>query len=494
MSENTGLENISITITNGRQQLFQFHPDKKYFLLFSDFDQSSLSGILKSNSEIQNKNFLSCRLQDISFEDLNLNSCDFLDSSINSSRFIRCVMKGAHFNTCQINDTVFTNCRMEWTNHNETIFRNCTFIDCEFENILIKKCEFIMCEFIGGTTTNKLFESCILFDCKFKSLSLQVQTIKENFGLKKIQFEDVEFRTARRRDEHNIFSLFEIDNGYTLGTDDLLVDFSWSYFVSDMNESSYNVIFKLTETTDWLQYEVSSTLLNRTENFVSFVQFLFDNNEIFFLPIIRLCDFFTEISLYLEEQLNFDQRHILRSFEGLRMSLSRYVESFLHRLNTLVSDANGTVFLDGEGPPEIEFFENVLEHLTSKKLIRIDSVRVRNSPVEIAVTALEGTSIWLLAASVLSLRLRYDFDKISPDTDKAKHATSKALSKQSVELIKVSVTLGPLETKDDDFGIKYLSVFSNGITKKLELGFSAKRALQMHKHILGFHKSTYDGG
>lgn len=495
MSKNSSITPQKVVFNSGANESFKFDSGTSYRFNFSDFRSSTVTGILQETDALKNKNFLSCSLDSTIFINVLFDSGDFLDTSVNRSEFRRCTLKGAHFNTCQVTDTTFSSCSMQWTNHNQTTFTRCRFIDCDFENILIKNCEFLECTFTGGATTNKLFESCILLDCRFDDLPLQTQTILENNGLSHSQFGNTIFRNARQRDTHDVFTLSNIHEAYNEGDGDHITDFNFSYFLTGMSDDTYTHLQRIVDEPDWLRGHISASLVTRTENFVSFIEHLYNHNQLIFLPILRLRDFFVSVTQLLEENTNFHQRHVLHSFQGIRLSLSRYVDDFLQRLQKEAQFPHAYVQLDARGDPDVGFFSNLLSHLTNAGVIKIESVRVRNSPLDILVSFAEGGAIWFLAATVLSTRLRYKYIDDGNRDNRLTHQTESDDKEKSVVrtepavLEKMHVKLGPLEEGGHEFGFQYLSVFSNGIAKSLHLSFSFKRAIAIHKHIISFRKS-----
>ena len=491
MPKDIASKDNAVEIGGKSGQSIKFDITKRYFFNLSDFNQCEISGYLDRKSKTENKNFQSCTLKNMNFNDLSLNSSDFLDSYISHSRFNSCNMKGSHFNTCEIVNTSFAKCNMEWSNHNNTIFRGCIFTDCTFENILIKKCEFTNCKFVRCASSNKLFESCIILNCMFDSIILQVQTVSENIGLRESQFLNSGFRKARRRDSSKVYSISELARN-TQNERDLLESFSWAYFFHGMDSSSYDIAFKLTEDLLWLQGKVPSSLVNRIENFVSFMQYLYEEDNLMVIVLLRLRDFFTEICGHLKERDEFSNRQIIRSFDGIRLLLSRYTDEFLQKLSGIISylgENSRIVYLEAQGPIDKEYFEQVFTDLTRQSKIFIKKVAPKNSPIEVTVQLVDAAALWVFVATVLSTRIKYDFTreyKIMEDSDSAIGNVSNSRDIKSVTAKSISLFLGPLKTPDNSFGIRYLSVFSNGITKQLEISFSARRALEIHRSILKF--------
>lgn len=495
-----------VEITSARSCDISFEDNTVYRIAASDFEECTLTGVAGEYAGLGNKNFHSCSIRDIDFLDVDFDSCDFLDTYISNATFSSCELKGAHFNTCEISESRFIDCTMEWTNHNGTIFRDCTFERCDFVNILIKNCEFIECSFVGGSTTNKLFESCIILDCQFDSLPLQVQTITENIGLRKNQFRNTLFRTARKRDPHSEITIEDISLPDSLSKLDSISRFSWFYFLYGMTIESYEVVFEITENPDWLSTKIPTSLAIRTENLISFMQYIYERNELMYIVLLRFRDFFQELCNHLNQQPEISQQHIARVFNGIRMSLVRYADEFLRVALQVVATQGHELRFDANGPVSVEYFEAVFDHLVGQGYIKINSVRPRNSPVEVIATLLEAGAIWFVVATVLSTRIRYDFSQTrETQSDSASQqylhhgamphkSLDKASAPDSTRTKKVTIRLGPLASPDEDYVIEHLSVFSNGITKSLKISFSAKRALRIHNSIIRLLKGVKDSG
>lgn len=493
MSKDIG--DLITVLKKGKNEEFIFNEDLKLDIRFSDFVSSTISGKLNRSGAIKNKNFLSCKLQNLTFTMEDLSSCDFLDTSVWNSIFDGCELKGAHFNTCFIVDTTFNDCLMEWTNHNKTIFRDCVFINCVFSNILIKNCEFYNCKFYSGTSSNKLFESCKLIDCMFEGIDLQIQTILDNVGLKSDQCKNLCFRSARMRDEHIVYQINEISS-YEIEQDaDLLKRFSIQYFINGIDLEAYEIIFDIADKVEWLMHHVTSTLISRTQNFIGFILHLYECKSLILLPILKLKDLFSEIVSSVDSRsIPLENKSVYDAFSSLSLTLSRYVDSFLRELNHAVYiQANiNEVSLEGYGPVDRDFFSKILSPYVSNGLIEVSEVKPKNSPVEVVLLLKSAMSIWVVLAAVLSTRVKYEvksdalaFKQLSSGVNEA---NSKGSITKSGKLKAFRVELGPLSENADDIGFQYLAVFTNGITKKLQIDISPKRAVLIHKHIIGVLK------
>lgn len=168
----------------------------------------------------------------------------------------------------------------------------------------------------------------------------------------------------------------------------------------------------------------------------------------------------------------------------------------MNDLNQISDYESKQVYLDAIGPANKTFFNNLLEHLTLKNIIKIEYVKVRNSPLDVLISLYDSEAIWYIVATLLSTRFKYQTKSIEVISNENRLLANEQTKNDSSPLTLKSehnLKFGPISEKEYGIEFKYLSVFSNGLSKSLELSFSPQRALELHKHILGFRKFTTKG-
>ncbi|MGL1959166.1 MAG: pentapeptide repeat-containing protein [Colwellia sp.] len=483
-------------LNNGQEQSFKFNGDVQYALNFSDFKSSKLTGDLTKVTEAINKNFESCALINLTMLSQTLEACDFLDSTMNSCKFEKCYFEGTHFYSCMIFDSSFINVKISLTNFSENYFEGCTFINCEFSRFIFKKCDFINCTFINCTTTNKLFELCYFNQTSFEKIELQIETIIDNLGIRLDLCSQVQYRTARTYEEYEIVSQDELREKLLFNSKSGLSLIASNYFLFGLSEGTYNSIMHTLDSTEWLKSRVSSSVAASFTTLAKFLIGSYNNQEMILLPLIKFQDYLNELTQLVSSQSEHSSFVVIQTLNGLRMQVSQYTCHFVEILGEYEKQMNEatSLSLDCRGPAEVGFFSDIFEHI--REDIRVDSVRVRNSPLDVIVTCISSISCWFVLSAILSTRYKESLTRYSTSSKKMQSLPLDIIQEDSTNplIVHRKRTIGPLNTKDKDIGFQVVTLYNNGLCKKLHLGFSFKRAMEINKHVLGIRKSFSEDG
>lgn len=478
-------------IDQGSGVTLAFFRSKLYTISCPDFIESHLSGDLGSNQSqiLLNKNFLKSKLSNFQLEGLVFHGCDFLDSLLDECAFIDCDLTFQHFTSCRLTNTTFKNCKLAETNHQSSSFENCIFEGCEFTDILMKSCTFINCKFLNCQTSNKLFESCLLINCYFENIELQIQTIYENFGISVNQLNNVILRNKRKREDYREYKTIDLDESL-LPDADLLSKFTYSYFICGVNKASLTYLFESLENPSWLGAGASSSSIIKLEKLSTLLIYLYESNEIFLLPLVKLNDLMSSTILVVDKMDTFEARDVSRSLHGIKYDLSKCLSLFIKKVSDISGAVvSGVITLEAIGPLEKSYYQSYFDHLGDE--VEVISVTPKNSPNFLRL-AVKSSATWALVSLILTTQYKYQIEEINVDNliQPATYGSDQAptiKAPKNIQILKnYSIALGPLGTEDEDIGFQMISVFSNGMTERLQLSISAKRAIELHKLIIGF--------
>ncbi len=487
----------SMVLESGKGISIKFQDDIIYALNFSDFSESYLTGSSTQIELLKNKNFLQSKIEYFSLSNLEFDGCDFLDTIMFSCTFKNCLLTRQHFTSCKIEKVRFIECELSETNHQNSTFDSCEFIGCNFHNILMKSCSFINCTFIDCQTSNKLFESCLLLNCSYERMELQTQTIVENFGLTKRQCHEVIFRNKRKRENFTSYSIEDICIQKNEISTDNVGFFLYNYFRYEISIQTYEALFSSIDDPNWINKGASHSIIKKIENLSSFLIFLYEKDDVFFLPILKLNDLIFKLNEHIKAINTLETKAMSRALYGVRHELSEKVAIFIKYVDLIVNN-----FFDGEeitfiaiGPLKCDYYQRLFEHLGND--CQIIAVYPQNSPNFIKAVV-KFTASWAFIALILSTRFEHSLKSISGDIAENIKETEKGLNKlisideslslpsNTVNLKSYELSIGPLETDGGEIGFQMISVFTNGMTEKLKLSISPKRALDLHETIIGF--------
>jgi hypothetical protein len=303
----------------------------------------------------------------------------------------------------------------------------------------------------------------------------------------------VNFRDKRKRDDYELHSIENINALPSIELDGLQ-SFSLHYFCRQMSVDSYEVLFLTLDEPTWLGRGASKSVTNKIENLASFLIFLYQDNKLFFLPLIKLNDFLQNTINQLSSVEAFEAKNAARSLYGVRHDLSSNISDFLKVCNLMVGQLDhDQIVLEAIGPLDNEFYQTLFDHLGEN--VKVLEVRLKNSPNFVKV-AVKASAVWAFVSLILSTQYKYSIEEISAHVKEEQTQLSstallqnkayKAIPDNINDLKSFKLSLGPLETDDSDIGFQMISIFSNGMTEKLQIGISAKRAVELHTIILGF--------
>jgi uncharacterized protein YjbI with pentapeptide repeats len=467
-----------------------FDDETTYIFQISDFEDSRLSGSLRKLIGSLRTNFEDCILSNLVFSGIPFDTCDFLDTHIVNAKFENCVFDKTHLSSCFVYNSTFVDTEISLTNHTGNTFVHCEFQRCNFHRFVFKNCEFKNCRFIDCLTTNRLFDLSILTDCHFENIDLQLESITTNVGISALQLSSVRFRTARSYHEHEILALEEVSKRLDYRNYEGLERISVVYFFFGVSELFYDCIFDLCRDPSWLRHGVSKTAATRLEHLVRFVLDLNENNKIILLPLLHLQDFLNALAETCQANDDFVVHPVVQTLQGLRLQISRYTASFITNLMEEIPEGASqyTLFCDGEGRTDNNFYMELFDHI-SKNYVEVIEVRIRNSPVEIVINVSDFATVLSVYAAILATRVRITLEEppniaISSDFGESRSHNAVENEDRTKKLKKFDLSFGRFGKTTDEVGVRAVAIFSSGLCQRFELGFSASRALKIHRHIL----------
>jgi uncharacterized protein YjbI with pentapeptide repeats len=486
-----------------------FESGQTYVLQFSDFENSRLSGSLRNvDGNRLRTNFEDCVLIEMDFRDLTFDACDFLDTHFFTTVFRQCSLDKTHFNSCFVSSSRFENTQISLTNFTNNTFVDCTFDRCQFNRFVFKNCEFQNCSFINCGTTNRLFDLCVLIDCHFKDMDLQIETVTSNIGLNVHNLDSVYFRTARVYHEHDRLGVDELEPYFRSFEENGMEKISSTYFEFGVCEKFYEELFQLCQDPNWLRHGVSKTAATRLEHLTRFTIGLYDNNKLMLLPIVHLQDFVNDLAEKTGNKEGIMLYPVIQTLQGLRLQLASYTSVFIKNVLCIESSMSGPyrLYCEGVGSLDKYFFEKIFNHIDSRSY-HVVEVKPKNSPVEIIINVSDLATLFAIYAAVVATRLRITIEESAKNLEISRKLFSfdhlveknneqtmdyKDVNKKLVNrsLKKLDLILGRIGEAEDEVGVSAIAVFSSGLCQKFELGFSASRAIEIHRHILRVTKIT----
>ena len=354
-------------------------------------------------------NFIECLLININCDEVDFSRCDLKDNTITKSLFIKSKFVGSGFVLNTVAKTKFEKC-----NFYDTVIQNCEFYEvefrsCDFTSLVVKDCLFARCTFIDCETSNKLFEMCLLNSCRFENTQLQIQTVRENFGLRSTQVTGP-LRSDRTDQAHETLDHDRLETSLIAETHPL-ARLSLFFFLSGNLIDGSKHLDAALDVRYWIRTQSTigsfSVILTR---FCEFLLQLHENNELAYLPLIRL----HAVTGALASMIPADSR--LRQAEfavyGAHLSIARQIEDFGLKLAEFSKSRRRTwtFLVDGKHP--VAFYKEELAELFDRGRPRIVSLVPHNSPWEMVLTFPSTATLSAFMALFFATRTRVELLRI----------------------------------------------------------------------------------
>jgi uncharacterized protein YjbI with pentapeptide repeats len=387
-------------------------PDEGHRLLHEEIRGIVVTGELHGGRTAHACNVVEAVFDELTADSVDFNGCDFKDSSIRSSRFVN-----STFNSSSLAYNTFLHSQFESCTFAHTDIQNCefvetTFIGCDLRNLLIKTCIFSRCEFVECQTNNKLFETCRLIDSRFRATTLQVQTLAENFGLTKSDYNDA-LRSDREDMAHRTIAIEDLEGWLKTTSLQPLQKANIDYFINETFLGGSVHLDASLKLDAWSStFRTAGSFVVTLSQWADFLLWAFERDRLTVHTIIALHSM-TDSLLRMLAEADLNQ-HVVSTLNGTRLSLARVVDEYLTVLGELTSDwspETGLVLLV-EGHGSKDYYQRTLKPMFDRAPAQIESVVPHNSPWELTLTFASASTLMFFVAFLLATRTHIELSRI----------------------------------------------------------------------------------
>lgn len=341
--------------------------------------------IVKSKAEYWQT--FNCDLNAVDIKDCYFTDCKFNSTNFSNSSVINSNYQDTSFDNCIFNNSSITN----------TVFQNVAFYNCDLGHLVIENCKFYNCLFVNCATTNKLVEQSLFFNTLFESMSIDIDSITDNFGLcqefcKNVKIQDLKHHT-KFINLSDIACLKNILNNSQLSTSE---KFKIAYFLNnELLNTGGKYVDGIFDIRIWLENcRNSATFGNIMSLFFEFLSYNYEQNKIMFWPLLK----FYQITSSIVNVINpHNQYNMYSIIMGIHMAVVRYIEEYYaliqYYTSTQINDS--ITLLVCSGPLDDSFYKARLKPLFNNNQIEIFKIIKHNSPNELYLKFLDAYN-WLI--------------------------------------------------------------------------------------------------
>lgn len=449
----------------------------------NDIKRVYLKGDVASGQQT-NSNFVECKLDACRFIDISLNRVDWKDCRVTGSIFENCDLGYASFITNHFEDCRFINCRFEDTSISDSTFKNCEFKDCDLSHIIIKSSSIEESIFDTCITSNRVIESSLLIDTKWLSMEIDVRLIMGNFGLLQSHCEQCTLVTrdaegvARPRPWSELENIFPPEE---LGPIEYL---RLSYFNTEDLEADTDALEAALDLRNWgSDAVVQASLASQLSSFAHFLLTLFARNRLPIYPILLLHSRNFEVLNWLGNRG--DAVNLYQVSAGVHWLLTREVDVFFLLVETLKEKFvdRKTIHFAANGPVDVGYFQEWLLHENILGVC-VESVRPRNSPVDLGLSFENAAVLASLLALFLATRTSVEISKL-PLSNNPDSIESHSSMGNSLFAISAGLLSGSEQTTEYELSVRTLLPRSLLLDFRLTMNVSVfKKARRVLVHIV----------
>jgi uncharacterized protein YjbI with pentapeptide repeats len=429
-------------------------------------------------------NFIECLFEGAKLENINFSRCDWKDCHLSETTFVDCDLGSASIITNSFESCRFIRCRFSDTGISDCIFNRCAFEHCDLSNIVMKSNNIDRSSFSSCKTSNKIIEGSVLIDTKWTDMAIEIGTILGNFGLRQSEFENCTLYVKLANRDFKAMDWGEISALKNNQEFSPVEHFRLSYFEFGTADGDADVFENVLNPRNWSGdaiIEASfSALLTK---FTQFLTVLYSSNRLATYAILRFHTYNFELLEWLADRPELPT--LYQTAAGVHLTLTREVDKFAVLLQSLVDahEESRKVRIEAEGPLERSYYEHFFAELGVEGL-RIESVRPRNSPVELLVAFFDYTTLMTGIALVLAVRTKIELLKV-PRVAKAPSGSRgvRAHTEGGRELI--SFQSGFMPDRPSNFQINVRTLLPRSLLLDLHLSFSVAVFKKVRSILLG---------
>lgn len=430
-------------------------------------------------------NFVESRIHDAEFRNIDLTRCDWKDCRVTDAVFENCELGHASFITNSFERCEFVGCRFTDTGISDCVFKECIFDRCDFKHIIIKSSQVEKSSFFNCETSNRIIESSLLLDTAWVSMDIDARLIFGNFGLLKSDFEHCNLvtRTPTGEDVGCEWSaLGDIASQSELSPVEYL---RYRNFETENLEADEGALEAALDLRNWKgDITVQASFGAQLSSFAQFLIALFERDRLPVYPLLILHSRNFEILNFLEQRP--EATGLYQEVAGIHWVLSRHATAFLEAVENWSAALAETKILHvaAEGPVDETYFRNWFAEIGING-IDVESVRLRNSPVDLALGFVNHKALVCFVAIFLSTRFKVSLSKV-PSIDEEGGAKVQA----SNDVFAISMGLMP--TKSAEYQLSVKTLLPNSFLLDLQLSMNVAFFQRTQKVLVALLSSEQD--
>lgn len=430
-------------------------------------------------------NFVESRIHDAEFRNIDLTRCDWKDCRITNTVFENCDLGHASFITNSFERCEFVGCRFTDTSISDCVFKECVFDRCDFKHIIIKSSQLEKASFSHCETSNRVIESSLLIDTTWASMSIDARLIFGNFGLLKgeLQHCNLVTRTPTGEDvECDWSALGEIASKSDLSPVEYL---RYRNFETENLEADEVALEAALDLRTWKgDVTVQASFGAQLSSFAQFLIALFERNRLPVYPLLILHSRNFEILSFLERRP--EAAGLYQEVAGVHWVLSGHATAFLEAVENWSAALAKTKILHvaAEGPVDEAYFRNWFAE-SGINGIDVESVRPRNSPVDLALGFVNHKALVCFVAVFLSTRFKVSLSKVP-------HLGEEGGARVQASNDVFAISMGLVPTSGAEYQLSVKTLLPNSFLLDLQLSMNVAFFQKTQKVLVDLLSSEQD--
>lgn len=449
-----------------------------------EFQDTVLSGEMDECSVAGPCNVVRSVLDGVEANRIQFERCDFKDTSIRDSVFRDSALGHSSWFYNSVNNTRFERCSFTDMSLQNSDFQGTVFKDCDLRNIIIKACRFDRCQFIDCTTNNKVFETSRFSECAFRQTQLQIESITENFGLSRSQYEGA-VRSGRADRSFRLLSDVEVAAWGKGNSVHPLSAVSIHYFLHETLLDGSLALDRAADLKSWMpSFRTANSFTVTLDHWIEFLLWLFERNQVSVHTLLAFHSMTDQLIRLLETHSS-AQQGALGRLSGTHLSLARAIDVYLELLDTclLAFPNEVSLLVEGRGTPEF-YYQNIAP-LFERSGAKITKVVPHNSPWELTISFGPASSALLFMAFFLATRTSFELAKVRTtiehrSTTNTALAGADATTSTSPSTL-VSLRLGLGKTPAGSPGLRLKAFLPCNLLAEFKLEVSSKQIAKIRK-------------
>ncbi|WP_329741435.1 pentapeptide repeat-containing protein [Dyella sp. A6] len=430
-------------------------------------------------------NFAESRIHDAEFRNIDLDRCDWKDCRVTDVVFDNCDLGHASFITNSFERCEFIECRFPDTGISDCVFKECVFDRCDLKHIIIKSSHLEKSSFFSCETSNRVIESSLLIDTAWASMDIDARLIFGNFGLLKSEFQHCSLvtRTSMGEDVKCEWSaLGEIASESELSPVEYL---RYRNFETENLEADEGAFESALDLRNWKSdVAVQASFGAQLSSFAQFLVALFERDRLPVYPLLILHSRNFEILKFLEQRP--EAAGLYQEVAGIHWVLARHATAFLEAVENWSAAFAETKILHvaAVGPLDEDYFRNWFAEVGING-IEVESVRPRNSPIDLALGFVNHKALVGFVAAFLSTRFKVSLSK------------TPRLGEEGGAKVKVSndvfaISMGLMPSKSGEYQLSVKTLLPNSFLLGLQLSMSVAFFQKVRRVLVDLLSSEQD--